>query len=202
MTDDFSGNISPAWLSVGRNADQIRVVPKGDETYPLLSMADLLMEYIKQEVEEWHEKEIYEHLKKRTPKKSGWIDSDGIDSDEQLEAIAPHISARINTAPYYPSPTLYIDSGRFKSKTIRSLDFYDYALAYARKKDGCIKFFNESQDRDYVTSHDIIICMDGNTDKYSYITDMNGTRVPSLWSKDDAKEEFADELNVYENSSN
>jgi len=57
LTDDFTGNISPAWLSVGEKSDQLRIVPKGDETYPLLSMADVLMEYIKQEVDKWNEKQ-------------------------------------------------------------------------------------------------------------------------------------------------
>lgn len=197
LTDDFSGHISPAWLSVGSKAEELRIVPKGDETYALLSMADLLMEYIKQEVDTWGEKEIYEHLKERTHEKGGWIDSDAIDTDEELRMIAPHKHTHINTARYYPSPTIYIDSGSLKSKVVRSLDFYDYALAYARKFDGSVKFLNESQDRDYITSQDYVICLDGNCSDYHYLEDLNSVRVPEVIDMDGALSLFEDKLGAY-----
>jgi hypothetical protein len=198
MTDDFSGKISPAWLEVGERAEKLKIIPKGDETYPLLSMADILMEYIKQEVDDWDEKEIYEHLRQYTPDKSGWVDSDGIQTDKELKRIAPAYRTTINTAPYYPSPTLYLDTGgKFSSDVVTSLDFYDYALGFARKHGGCVKFFDENQDRDYITGNDYLICLDGDGAQYSYFQDMNATRVPEVLSLNEATELFQDDIDAY-----
>jgi len=144
MTDDFSGKSSPAWIQIGKMSNELQVIPKGDQTYPLLSLADLLMELIKQEVDEWNEQQIYEYLKKKTPNDSAYVDSDGVNETEQLRMISPHSTHNINTHLHYPHPIVFIDTGSIDSRTVTSLDFFDHATKFARSNGGCIKFFDKN----------------------------------------------------------
>jgi len=197
MTDDFSGKLSPAWIQIGKMTDEFRVVPKGDQTYPLLSLADLIMELVKQEVDDWNEDEIYNYLKPLTPADSAWVDSDGINNKEELAMIAPHTSHNINTNLHYPHPVLFIDTGNIGSSTATSLDFFDHAAKFARESGGCLKFFNERQDRDYITGEDYLICLNDNTDQYSHLNSLNDQKAPTVLNIEQSKDLFSAEFNAY-----
>jgi hypothetical protein len=198
MTDDFSGKISPAWMQVGKMSDELIVVPKGDKTYPLLSMADLLMELVKQEVDDWNEKHIYEYLAEATPGDSAYVDSDSISEDRELRMIAPMNSNNINTHLYYPHPVIYIDvGGSIDSRTVSSLDFFHHATRFARENGGCVKFFSHNQDRDYVTSDDYLVTIGGNESRYAHLSGLNSDRSPEVLSTDEAKTLFDDEFGAY-----
>ena len=198
MTDDFSGKTSPAWIQIGKMSDNLRVIPKGDQTYPLLSLADLLMELIKQEVDEWNEHQIYKYLKKTTPADSAYVDSDGINESEQLKMISPLNTHNVNTHLHYPHPIVFIETGSLGSNVVSSLDFFDHAARFARSKNGCVKFFDEKQDRDYITGSDYIICVDNNTSRHEHFGRLNDLRKPKIMSQKEAKNLFADELGAYE----
>jgi hypothetical protein len=197
LTDDFSGKTSPAWTQIGKMSNEIHIIPKGDETYPLLSLADLTLELVKQEVDDWHEQDIYEYLREITPDDSAWIDSDGIDEERELRNIAPHRKYNINTAQHYPSPTYYIDTTGVGKDTLRSTEFYNHILRLAWKTDGCVKLFEEKQDREYMTSEDFLIAMDGNTGRYSYLEELNDTAVPTILDIDETKDKLHNELGAF-----
>jgi len=197
ITDDFSGKTTPVWDQIGKMSNELRVIPKGDETYPLLSLSDLTLELVKQEVDDWHEKDIYEYLRGVTPDDSAWIDSDGIDEERDLKMIAPHKNHNVNTAKQYPSPTYYIDTNGFGKNKLRSTEFYNHILRYAWKTDGCAKLFEESKDREYINSEDFLICMDGNTERYSYLVDLNDESVPNILDVEGAKDILEDQLGAY-----
>lgn len=197
MTDDFSGKLSPAWIQIGEMADGLDVVPKGDRTYPLLSFADLLMEWIKVETSDWNEKNIYENVEAVTPRDSAYVDSDAIDEENQFEAVAPYKTTQINTSMHYPHPIFFIDTSGYGSNIIRSTDFFKHATRLAYLEGGCVKFIHENADRDYVTSEDYIICMDGNKNNYDYFTEFNDERIPTVINADEAKEIFSSELGAY-----
>ncbi|WP_154019080.1 hypothetical protein, partial [Halococcus agarilyticus] len=50
MTDDFSGQICGAYQEIGNWCETFDVIPYGDRTYPILSLADLTTGLLKQEV--------------------------------------------------------------------------------------------------------------------------------------------------------
>lgn len=197
MTDDFSGKISPAWLQIGQMADELNVIPKGDQTYPLLSMADLVMELVKQEVDDWHERQIYEYLRSVTPDDSAYIDSDAINAEDDLKMIAPVTNHNVNTNLHYPHPIVFIDTGSVGSSSLTSLDLYRHALHYAKVNNGCVKMFNENQDRDYLDANDILICLDGNSTDYSYLTEYNDQKAPILMTAEESIEFFHDEIGAF-----
>jgi hypothetical protein len=199
MTDDFSGKTSSAWIQIGKMSDKLQVIPKGDQTYPLLSLADLLMELIKQEVDDWNEHQIYRYLKENTPADSAYVDSDGINESEQLKMISPHNAHNVNTHLHYPHPIIFVETGNLGSDVVSSLGFFDHAAKFARSKGGCVKFFNEKQDRDYITDRDYVICVDGNTNRHDHFTQLNDLREPKIMSRKEAKKTFTDELGAYEN---
>jgi hypothetical protein len=199
LTDDFSGKVSPAWIQTGKMSDDLRIIPKGDQTYPLLSLSDLTLELVKQEVDNWHEKDIYEYLRGVTPDDSAYIDSDAIDEKRDLKLIAPNRVHNINTVKHYPSPTYYVDTDGVGKNTLRSTEFYNHILRLAWTKDGCVKLFQENQDREYMSSEDTLICMKNSTSKYSYLTELNDNQAPTLLNVNEAKELLETELRAYAN---
>lgn len=155
MTDDFSGKVFPAWEEVGRNANSLRVIPQGDVTYPLLATADLVMGLLKQEVYPLFAQNIYEHLKDRTV---GYVDSDNID-DSELDDLVPHKNNSIRNELHYPSPTIYVDRAGMPKDKLTSLDLFAHACRYAMEEGGCVKFFEENQDRDFLSEDDVIVTL-------------------------------------------
>lgn len=161
MTDDFGGHVNEAWIDVGKLAEEIRVVPQGDKTYPLLSLADLTMNMVKQEVSTWDEQAIYEYLKNVTPSDSAWVDSIAIDHGRDLKKMVPHIPNNIRTILHYPKPTIYIEVGdSLDSNKVKSLDLFQHLCRFALESGGCVKFLNENHDRDYMSKGDYLITLD------------------------------------------
>lgn len=198
LTDDFGGHVSEAWLEVGRLADEIRVIPHGDETYPLLSLADLTMDMVKQQVDEWDEQEIYEFLKDITPEESAYVDSRAIDHGDDLEKMIPHTTDSIRGILHYPSPTIYVESGSITTKKARKLDICAHLRKYAQENDGCVKFFNESHDRDYMTRDDYLVVLDGDAGALTDYDELNDRKSVTVMNRDEARTFLADELSAFD----
>lgn len=190
MTDDFSGKVFPAWEEVGQNADSLRVIPQGDVTYPLLATADLVMGLLKQEVYPLFAQNIYEHLKDRTV---GYVDSDNID-DGDLENLIPHKNKSIRNELHYPSPTIHIDRAGMPKDKLTSLDLFAHACRYAMTKDGCVKFFEESQDRDFLSEDDIIVTLNDTTGHLSDYAELNTRKSVEVVTRDDAVTYFTENI--------
>ncbi|MWV38762.1 hypothetical protein [Natrialba sp. INN-245] len=198
LTDDFGGNVSPAWLEIGSMADDIKVVPQGDRTYPLLSLADLTMDMVKQHVPEWHEKQIYEFLKRITPENSAYVDSVALDSNPPLSKVIPHTKDSVRTLIHYPTPTTYIYSGSVGNKKAKSLDIYEHACRFAMENNGCVKFFNESHDRDFMSDEDLLISLNEHAGNLREYEDLNDDKSVTVLNREEAKELFHDEIGGFE----
>jgi len=198
MTDDFGGHISEAWLDVGDLANEIQVIPQGDKTYPLLSLADLTMDMVKQQVDEWDEKEIYEFLKEITPDESAYVDSRAIDHGDDLQKMVPHTTESVRGILHYPSPRIYLETGNaMNSKKTKSLDIFDHACKFAQENGGCVKFFNESRDRDYMCKDDYLIVLDNNTGVLNDYQELNDRKSITVIDREDAKEFFKNEISAF-----
>lgn len=167
MVDDFGGKESEIWRYVGRKSDQLKVIPKGDHVYPLLSLADLTMKYVKQEVPEWNEDAIQNHLEDVTPKNSAFVEARSIDTREDLEQMAPKSRNPAKTSLHYPHPIVLIDRGQFDQDRVELMKIYDVICEYVRAADGCVKFFVESQDLAQMTEEDYLVCLDQGSKYYN-----------------------------------
>lgn len=186
ITDDFGGHISEAWLDIGDLANEIRVIPQGDKTYPLLSLADLAMDMVKQQVSEWDEQNIYEFLKDITPDDSAYVDSIAIDNGKDLKNIVPHTTESIRSILHYPSPKIYIETGN-------SMD-----VKFAQENKGCVKFFNENHDRDFMTSEDYLISLDDTESVLSDYEELNDRKSITVLDRSGAKLLFRRELEAFD----
>lgn len=175
MIDDFDGKESHLWREIGRKSNEFRVVPKGDRIYPLLSLADLTMEYIKQEVDNWSDDEIFRHLTEVAPGDEAYVKSYSLDSTDELQKMAPLSNRPADTAVHYPHPVVFVDTGQWHQKEVTSLDVYDVLCEYASRQDGCLKFIDERTDREYMEESDLIVCVDeddtGQYERYSALND-------------------------------
>lgn len=199
MTDDFGGPISEVWLEIGAMAENVQVVPQGDKTYPLLSLADLTMDMVKQQVSDWDEQKIYEFLKDITPDGSAYVDSTAMDSNPELKKMIPHTTDSIRTLLHYPSPTVYIECGSsMNNKKAKSLDIYEHACRFAQKNEGCVKFFNENHDRDFLTSADYLISLESRVGKLRDYEELNDDKSVTVMNRAEAREFFGEELSVFD----
>lgn len=195
MVDDFDGMESLLWREIGQKSNKFRVVPKGDRIYPLLSLADLTMEYIKQEVDNWSDDKIFEHLTKVAPGEEAYVKSHSLDSTEELQTMAPLSNKPADTEVHYPHPVIFIDTGEWHQKEVKTLDVYDVLCEYANKKGGCLKFLDERTDREYMKKNDIIVCIDeGGTEQYERYSELNDHRSVEIKSVREAMDDFLEDI--------
>lgn len=199
MTDDFGGHINEAWIDVGDLANEIRVIPQGDKTYPLLSLADLTMNMVKQEVPTWDEQDIYEYLRDVTPDDSAWVDSIAIDHGPDLAKMVPHLPENIRTILHYPQPKIYIEVGdALDSDKARSLDIFQHVCRFALESGGCVKFFNENHDRDYMAKGDYLITLGDNAGSLRDYEELNDQRRVKVLNRNQAKEFLDEQISAYQ----
>ncbi|WP_157969244.1 hypothetical protein [Haloplanus rubicundus] len=195
MTDNFSGKRTPLWEEIGELADQLRVIPYGDRTYPLLAMSDLLLTYLKQEVYPLFYGKIYDKLNEIAGE-ACYINSHRIpdpeyedeDEDEIIEMLTPHRNDDVNLAPHYPSPTIYINRQGFDKETLLSLDLFSYACKYAQENEGCVKLFEEQSDREYFQDGDLLINMKSGSDVLNEYEKLNREKAVKVLSSEEAME--------------
>jgi hypothetical protein len=191
MTDYFSGQVCRAYQEVGEWSDELRIVPQGDRTYPVLSMADLLTGLLKQEVYPLRRDEIQDYIEDETP---GYVVAEGIHEDGELDKLVPHSTDSIRTDLNLPEPTVYVDRGDVDKEDVVSLDLFDHACLYAQQQGGSVKFFEESNDKHHFSEDDILVCLDDNVDRYGNYERLNTRYAVETLGAGDAVEFFLDEV--------
>ena len=187
VTDDCEGEVSEAWEEIGEWSDRLRVIPNGDRTHPVLSLADLLTGLLKQEVYPMKANELRSYLIETDT--AGYVNADSINNGSDLRKVTPRLSEHIRTDLHYPDPTVYIKRDKVPKTKIKSFDLFDYACMYAYMEGGCVKFFDENNDRHHLSSDDIIVCMRdvGNVESYR---DMNDSTSVNVLAAQDAMSKF------------
>jgi hypothetical protein len=191
MTDYFSGQVCRAYQEVAEWSDEFQIVPQGDQTYPVLSMADLVTGLLKQEVYPLRTDEIQSYIEDETP---GYVVSSSIRSPDEIQKFVPHETDSIRTDLNLPDPTVYIDRGRMDKDRVTSLDLFDHACLYAQRQGGCVKFFEESTDRHDFSGNDILLCLDGGAEQYTDYERLNTKYAVEVCRPDEAIERFLDEI--------
>ncbi|WP_154660569.1 hypothetical protein [Halopiger goleimassiliensis] len=169
MTDDFSGNVSKAYEEIGEYCDRFDAIPYGDITYPALSMADLVTGLLKQEVYPLRREEIQEFIQDDTP---AYVETERVHKDD-LNKIVPHKTENVRTDLLRPDPTIHIHKGNMEKKRLFTLDVFKFACAYAQQNGGCVKLFDESNDRHHLSGRDLIICLNNTSDDFIDYEELN-----------------------------
>lgn len=193
MTDDFTGQVCRAWDRIGELSETFVAVPQGDQTYPILSMADLLTGLLKQEVYPLRAGEIEDYLKSRT---AAYVNTASVHKGEDLSSVVPYSTDGIRTELHYPDPTVYLERGSLSKKKVKSLDIFEKACMYAHSAGGCVKFLEENSDRHHFTSDDMILCLDGDPGSLRDYEYLNNTKSVTVTSPDDAVVTFNEAIDV------
>ena len=174
LLDDFEGKDNYPWRQIGKISADLNVIPRGDYTYPILSLADLTMDYIKGSVSEWDEDEIEATLIDATPEDSAFVNTKGIHTPEELEEITPTNRRNIKRSKHYPHPIVFISRGGISKSDLMNYDIYHEISEFVYNKEGCMKFFNPSEDKSVLTSEDYLVCLgESHPDDYEYYNKYN-----------------------------
>jgi hypothetical protein len=191
MTDDFSGQICKAYEDVGQWCDSFDVIPFGDRTYPVLSLADLVTGLLKQEVYPLRRQEIKEYIQDETP---AYVRAESVHDDDDLDKIVPHKTENVRTDILYPDPTVYIHRGRISKDRMMALDVFSHACTYAQHVGGCVKSFDESNDRYHLSGDDVIICLDNSSDEYLDYKELNSKYSAKVFNRGSGMEYLCDNI--------
>lgn len=194
MTDQFNGKITKMWNEVCERSDNIHIVPHGDQTYPLLSLADLTMNFVRQEVDEWKIDKIHRELEDNTPSNSAYVESRTIEGGDDLKSVIPYTTSEIRTRIHYPHPVIYIDTTDVDNDVVRNSDIYASACKVARQQGGSVKFFDRGSDEGYLHPDDYLICLNNNTSKFNDYIRLNNEKSITILDVEDCFEQFRDLL--------
>lgn len=191
ITDSFSGQVCKAYEEVGELCSQFDVVPYGDSTYPVLSMADLVTGLLKQEVFPLRREEIQDYIQDDTP---AYVETESVHKDD-LENIVPHKTDNVRTDLLRPDPTVYLHRGDKISKSrLLTLDIFHYACLYAQQRGGCVKMFDESNDQHHLSGDDLIICLDNTSSEYKDYEELNAKYSAEVLDREDGMDYLKENL--------
>jgi len=167
LLDDFEGKDNLPWRRTGIISDELHVIPQGDATYPLLSLADLTMDYVKENVDEWTEDDIRDTLISATPDDSAFVNAKGFHTPQEVSDLVPLARRNINRSKHYPHPIVFIDRGGIGRDELTNYEIYHSIAEYVYEESGCMKFFSRTEDGSVVEPEDYIVCLDeSDVEKY------------------------------------
>jgi hypothetical protein len=168
----YLDNINPkevtnAWEFIKENQCKIHIVPKGDQCNPLISSADIILEYLDytmmKEKIRLDVKEIQRLLINFGILKSFVMHV----GSKDIPDIIPKSSDKIPKQDDYIHPIVYVITERIINKErdwIEKSPVYQYLLWYAWKVNGGLKFISSDQDFKLVDKNDILVYL-GETGK-------------------------------------
>lgn len=191
LLDDFEGKDNKPWRRTGVISDDLYVIPQGDATYPLLSLADLTMEYVKENVDDWTEDDIRSTLIDATPEDTAYVNVKGLHTPQEVDEMVPIARRNINRAKHYPHPIVFIDRAGLDREKFTNYKLYHTIAEYVYKNSGCMKYFSDTEDGEIVDPDDFIVCLDeDDAEKYRDFESLNDSSDIVL-TPDEAFEQFS-----------
>ncbi len=159
VLDGITGFITRAWLELARSATEgVYIVPHGDETHPCLSLCDLAILGIKQNVYPLREESALAYLS------SVVHDSTTVHSNFITDGLIDLMRARypydIKPHKYYLHPLFIIDRGKeFPEAIVRNSDIYGIAHDLAETVGGSSFFIKAEDQWRILREGDVIVCL-------------------------------------------
>lgn len=162
MLDSFQGHITSAWRDLEKSNSDLNIYSRGDSVNPLISTADLVSDYLIEDLLDGGRKILFETIRESlqgigiTPEVD-WI------SDRFLPDVVPRRKLSIPVSKYLSKPTFYLlkPSNKYlDGKMLLNSPNGVKLLSKASKKEGCVKFLDKSQDRNFMEPEDYVIFFD------------------------------------------
>jgi hypothetical protein len=159
LLDDFSGHKTNAWNSISHLVD-LEIFPNGDKVNPLISTADILINYLDLKLLNENKKIGADQIGENLSDFEGDLDIRFI-GDKCLWNIIPlHKGDIIKTSSKLRHPTIFILRGDGKVKVDKKI--IEFSPAFSKiieqsyKNEGCCKFLDLVTDIDAITDKDFI----------------------------------------------
>lgn len=161
ILDGINGKITQAWADIGKEVDEIYIVPHGDWTHPAISFCDLLSSYVKRNLSKINQKVTYELLKK-------FLSDDKIYtcfvSDPFIDHIKPKFPYSIRPYLYYLHPLFLLYSKKLKKRIpkqiIEESELFNISHMLAEKYGGSSFYIDVVSDFPILEGGDTLICLD------------------------------------------
>jgi hypothetical protein len=166
--DNFNPKeVTNAWEFIKERQCKIHVVPKGDQCNPLISTADIILEYLDYTM-------MKEKIRLDVREIQRLLSSFGISEpfvkhvgSKDISNIIPKSGDKIPKWDDYIHPIVYVITERIIDKEknwIEKSPVYQYLLWYAWKVNGGLKFISSDQDFKLVDKRDYLVYL-GKTGK-------------------------------------
>lgn len=163
LLDGFRGPISNAWNELSRN-NKVEIVNLGDECNAFVSIADLVARFINEALGPF--KITQENIEKINLKSKEYhvhycFQGDLINIVPLYEGAHCRTGRQIHFANYWRKPTIYVlkegsDTIMEDTEWLRQTSFYNAACDLAFDVNGCVKFYDKSEDRTFASGDKFI----------------------------------------------
>jgi hypothetical protein len=165
--DDLSGNITGAWQYVGNEFD-LNVVPSGDRTYPIISMADVLS-YNIQQIINGHKCDKFtefpaiaeQFLIREKGDADVYINGEYV-NERNTDQIVPTLPYSIKSEIHYPHPILFVyDDVIGNSDILPETDFHALCREWALEREGAVVTWAEDHLPAIIGDGDVVAYTEG-----------------------------------------
>jgi len=186
--DSFAGHVTNAWRELEEQAD-VSIYSKGDQCNALIATADIILSYLDTEMEDRESKLYTDNVKPILEELGINTEADWL-GNGFLPKITPRKRISIPTSKYLAKPTFYVlsTSNQYTGKKMllnspRGRDLIRAAV----ERDGCIKFFDKNQDKNFMKPDDFLIYVDEEGREAANILEKSGYDFNSLEISDTSR---------------
>lgn len=149
LIDNFEGKLTRSWMDVSNFFNDIDVVPKGDLTYPSISTADLIANFVGRtfEAKKMFKENNTEFLEYPIRDEAEGYVSSSLLGPEAEDMIVPFLPFQSKPHHFYPHPIYFIYENCFDDNdVVTTSSLHQKIRKEVYKKEGCTKFLNFSGD--------------------------------------------------------
>ncbi len=157
LLDGIQGRITKAWFEVGKRAENVYIIPRGDETHPCLSMCDLMCTYVNRHVGIVTDSNIHKFLTRNTTDIN--VVSRSIWDERHYDFLVPRYTHTVKPSANYLHPMFFMNSS-IKSDVVKESDLYSLIQSVAESQAGCAFFGNIEAEMRSLVQGDTVICLD------------------------------------------
>lgn len=194
--DELQGHITKAWKYIGNEFD-INIVPHGDQTYPALSVADILAYntagflggHDTSKFTEYPEvAEDWLVAQKEEANGSCYIHADFV-NERETDHIVPTLPYTIQSSIHHPHPVLFVHDTVLSGddrKILKKSDFHAFARKWAFEQGGCVVNLQTEQLSSVLRDGDKIVYTKGTGDERAKLfTELHPTKDVEILRSDE-----------------
>ncbi|WP_148708235.1 hypothetical protein [Haloferax sp. Atlit-12N] len=199
--DNVQGRITKAWKYLGKEFEDLNLVPHGDTTYPSISSADIIANYLGSTLskdKDFSELSNQAHriLSRLRDGTEGITSSDINHEMSEEDHIVPEYDYAIRPELHYPHPVFFIHDEHFSNSdqpVLKETEFHGMLRRHAQEKGGCVVGLEPHRLPAIVRNDDKIVPTYGsNTDVAKTLQKLNPTTDLEIIEAESFINEFMD----------